>query len=133
MKEARWRRYGHDRTYFKSDDGRDIGWIDNVTGERHGFTGPSVYETGRSTGDSSRVPRTSPGRGRPGATSDTGARALARSLQGFGVVARLAYRASIVVVVVYLLAVIAHVLLSTAGKDTIASGKTKAAQSSVTP
>ena len=35
MKEVRWRRYGHDRTYFESDDGQDLGWVDNLTGEVH--------------------------------------------------------------------------------------------------
>ncbi len=27
-----WRKFGHDRTYLKSDSGIRLGWVDNVTG-----------------------------------------------------------------------------------------------------
>lgn len=35
MKATRWRRYGQDRTYLALDDGTQVGWIDNLSGEVH--------------------------------------------------------------------------------------------------
>jgi len=33
MKEVRWRKYDHDRTYLAQEYGTPLGWVDNLTGE----------------------------------------------------------------------------------------------------
>lgn len=138
MKAVRWRRYGQDRTYFTSDTGQELGWIDNVSGHVEAWTSSTATEIRKWTAMHGR-PAPRPGRGRthravaPEPLRRLGAQLLSGVIRAALQLGTLLTRFVTRIAVALLIAVLAYAILMNSGKNMIEAANRPAPQAIGTP
>ncbi len=140
MKEVRWRKFGHDRTYFKSDDGQDLGWRDNLTGKLHG-PGNHDEDQVRTRRVNSPTPSQYPAESGGGSgrmrmavsVDDLGSQLATHFFRGISAMARYATRLVLLAILAVVFAAITYAVLLNAGKNMIEIVSSAAPSASSTP